>query len=266
VNRLGRALRDPLVTFLLVGACLFVVYRVLNGAEVEPVVLGEAAHNVLLAEFVALTGRSPTEAERREIFDDFYRREVLYREALRAGLQHSDAALREAMIERMQRRVSGELLEPPAEDLVNYYADHIERYYSESTISFEQRFFRNAPADKAMLLEALESGTGPVSDTAWQGSVFPDYGLSMIRGLFGQPLLDELSSLPMNRWHGPLKSVDGWHCFRISARREAQLLPYEQVRDQVLGDYQAAILETRTTVFIESLGRRYPFEVAPAAP
>lgn len=255
-----RWLRDPVVLFFALGVLLFVAWRYLGPEEVQPVTLSAASEAIIVAEFEALTGRRPTAAERERLIAEHYRREVLYREGLAVDLPRSDPALRDAVIERMQQRVSGEFTEPEARELVSFYSDNIERYYSEATISFEQRFFAAAPTDAGAILAALRRGEPVQGDTAWQGRTFPRYGLSMIRGLFGQKVLDTLQSVNEDSWAGPYESPDGWHYLRVTERRPAVLLPYERVREQVLADYQAAALERRLDAFVESRRDRYPLQ------
>lgn len=256
----GRWHRDPVLVFFVLAGLIFAAYRFFAPAEVQPVLLSAASEAVMVSEFEALAGREPSAEERARLIEEHYQREVLFREGLAAELVRSDPSLREAIIEGMQQRVSGELAEPDARDLVNFYADNIERYYSEATISFEQRFFAGRPGDSEAVLAALRRGETPKSDTAWQGKSFPRYGRSMIRGLFGQALLRALESAPENTWMGPYESPDGWHFVRVSERVAASLLPYERVREQVLADYQAAELDRRVREFVDGRRERYPLQ------
>jgi hypothetical protein len=218
-------LREPLAGFLLIGALFFALHGALR-EDVSPVTLSSAGRAALYADFRALMGREPTDAERAALVREYYRDEVLHREALREDLARVDAQVRSVLIDRMRQRVSGELAEPTARALVDYYAAHLERYRSEARISFEQRVYAAPPADAQALLRALAAGTAPPGIEAAQGSRFPAYGISMLRGLFGQQLLDTLQQLPLDEWHGPYAGPSGWHVFRVTSREEPVLLPY----------------------------------------
>jgi urea transport system substrate-binding protein len=209
-------LREPLAGFLLIGALFFALHGALR-EDVSPVTLSSAGRAALYADFRALMGREPTDAERAALVREYYRDEVLHREALREDLARVDAQVRSVLIDRMRQRVSGELAEPTARALVDYYAAHLERYRSEARISFEQRVYAAPPADAQALLRALAAGTAPPGIEAAQGSRFPAYGISMLRGLFGQQLLDTLQQLPLDEWHGPYAGPSGWHVFRVMA-------------------------------------------------
>ncbi len=252
--------RDPLLVFFAAGAVLFLAYASLRPNEEDPVSLADGGLSVLLKEYELVTGEPPSAAQQAEIVEDFYRREILYREALRAELHRSNPRLREALIEEMQQRVSGELPEPSGKELVNYYGDHMDRYYREASISFEQRFFTIRPTAVEGLIAALENGEVVSSDPPPEGSFFPAYGESMIRGLFGPSVLQALQRLPLNAWHGPFESSSGWHFLRVEARRGAELMPYASVADQVLADYQASVLDQRLRAYVEVLRERYPLQ------
>ena len=258
-----RWLRDPLPVFVIAGASLFAAYRFLAAGEGEPIILGGAGLAVLLEEYAAVTGQRADEGARESIINDYYRREVLYREGLREGLHESDPRVREAIIERMQQRVSGELPEPTGRDLVNYYGDNMARYYREASMSVAQRFLRAEPADPTALLLALGAGEEPDFDAAPGGAWLPDYGESMLRGLFGAAILDALRTAPLQQWAGPFASPRGWHFLRVEARSPRELLPFERVRDQVLADYQADVLAARLADYVAARRDRYPLELPP---
>ncbi|EAQ97107.1 peptidyl-prolyl cis-trans isomerase [Congregibacter litoralis] len=258
-----RFLRDPLFAFFAIGGLCFIAYTQLNREATTPITLSQSAQALLVAEWEMLTGKSAQAADVDAILNDYYQRELLYREGIASELHLSDASVRELIIELMQQRVTGEIAEPSPKDLVNFYADNIERYYTEASISFSQKVFASAPENPEALREQLNQGGGQAGAVPWQGSDFPDYGVSMVRGLFGQPLLEILQSLAFGEWQGPYESRQGWHYFRVTARRAPQLLPFERVRDQVLADYQAAAVAQAVAEFTDARRPQYPFEIAP---
>ncbi|MDP5070968.1 MAG: peptidylprolyl isomerase [Congregibacter sp.] len=258
-----RWLRDPVPGFFALGALLFAVFAMLNREQAMPVILSDSGKAVLVSEWEMLTGRSASESDLRQIVEDYYAREVLFREGLRRELYQSDPSVRELIIELMQQQVTGEVAEPSGKDLVNFYSDNIDRYYSEATISFEQRVFFSAPQNPEALLKDLEEGRAEAGDVPWQGKSFPDYGASMVRGLFGQPLLAVLEQLPLNTWQGPYESRDGWHYFRVASRRPPVLLSFERVEDQLKADYQTAAVSGAVAAFVDTRRAHYTLKTAP---
>jgi hypothetical protein len=253
-------LRDPVTVFFALGLALFLTYQLLNDVEETPITLSPAGLAVLVSELEMLTGRSATNADVQRLEAEFYERELLFQEALKAELYRVDPNLREQLIDLMRKRITGVLPQPGGQELVNYYTDHIERYYSEATLSLEQRFFAQRPANADAILAALNRGE-EVNDVAPpQGRLFPDYGLSMLRGLFGQSLFANIAALTADRWEGPFESTDGWHYFRVTGRRDPTLLPFAKVSDQVAADLQSETIARRVRAFVDARRQRYPFK------
>lgn len=258
-----RLLRAPFLQFFSAGALLFAGFAMLETDDRETIVLSDAGLAMLVGEFEMLTGSTPTESDRQRLVDQFYERELLYREGLRTEIFRDDGELRELIIERMQQRASGELPSPDGRQLVNYYADNLDRYYREAEISFEQLVYQTKPANADALLAQLRAGLASDGAVPRQTKQFPNYGESMLRGLFGQALLEVLQDLPLDQWQGPFQSVLGWHYFRVAGRRERTLLPYERAREQVAADYQAQVLAQRVLDFVDARRGDYPFQRKP---
>lgn len=265
---MARLLKDPVTLFLVAGLGLFLVYELLGGEETTDITLGAATLAVLVQEYESLTGKKADASLRQQLVDDYYRREVLFREGLREGLHLSDAELREAIIGRMQQRVSGALPDPTEEELVNYYAGHMDRYYAEATISFEQVFFQQKPVEGDAVRARLETGETGIGDAPPGGAIYPDYGESMLRGLFGDTTVTLLRTAQPGRWVGPLESVRGWHFFRVTDRQAPRPMAFAQVYEQVRLDLQTQALNRRVAEFVESRRSRYPMvlEAQEAAP
>jgi parvulin-like peptidyl-prolyl isomerase len=258
-----RVLREPLFRFFLLGAGLFALYAALEHLRGQPVTLSGSGLVALLEEYEALTGEAPDAQQRQAIIEDYYRREVLYREGLRERIFESDGRLREAIIERMQQQVSGELPEPSERDLVSYYTDHMDRYYREPLVTVDHRYLATDPGDDAAaLLAGLAAGEAPAFDAAPGGERLTLYGESMLRAQFGSEILDVLRNAPSGRWIGPLESRRGWHFLRVRERRAAEPLPFVRARDQVLADYQAEVLAERIAAYVDARRERYPLDLS----
>lgn len=246
------------MVFLVAGVGLFLLYDLLRGDETTDIPLGEATLAVLVQEYESLTGQEADANVRQQIIDDYYRREVLFREGVRQGLHLSDAELREVIVSGMRQRVSGALPEPTEVELVNYYTRHMDRYYAEATISFEQVFFRQEPVDGEALRVRLDAGETVSGDAPPGGAVYPDYGESMLRGLFGDGTVKLLRAGERGRWIGPVETARGWHFFRVTDRRAPRPMAFARVYEQVRLDLQTQVLNQRVAEFVEAQRARYP--------
>ncbi|TDI71132.1 MAG: peptidyl-prolyl cis-trans isomerase, partial [Bacteroidetes bacterium] len=87
----NKFLREPLLHFLLIGAALFAVYYITRDKSYSDkskdiIVISSSDINRLAYFFEKTWRRPPNDKELRGIVDDYLEEEVLYREALRLGL------------------------------------------------------------------------------------------------------------------------------------------------------------------------------------
>ncbi len=256
-----RILREPLFTFAIIGGALFLAYAAIRSSESEPVILQATARAGLIASFETLKGRKATADDIARIERDYVTEELLFREALENGLHRSNPAIRSRLVEEMQLRITGPLPDPTDEQLVNHYSDNLDRYRSEPAVTFRQVYFAQRPADPAAILAQLRQGQPVTGQSFRHGLEFPRYGHSMLRGMFGQPIVKALSVAPLGQWIGPLESPYGWHYLRVSERLPAVLLPFDAVRQQVENDFLVALIDAAVERHVAELRQRHTVRI-----
>lgn len=258
---LRRLLREPLLGFTLVAAVCFLLWSGDTGPE--RVEVTAAVVDALVDDYRMLNGTDPDADTRRALVERWVEDEILFREALREGLHLGDARLRHRLIDKMRFLLTTEP-EPPAEaELVNHYAAHIERFYTERQYSFVHLFLEQPPADPQGLLARLRAGEVPVGDPFWLGDRFTAYDASILRGMFGIGFVEALAQLEPGRWQGPLNSTQGTHFVRLDGVREPTVLPYAQVREAVLADWMARRRAETLQSALAPRRERYEVERAP---
>ena len=260
-HRLGRLVRDPLSMFIGLGAGIFGLYALAGPSEQDAVRYTPEIEQSLVSEFELLAGRDAQAQDIDRLKHDYLTDELLFREAVDRGIYLTDAKIRAQMIEKVRYLVAGAPPEPGEEAMLNYYAENLDQYESEPEISFEQVFFEQRPADPDNTLAALRRGEAVGGDDLWTGSAYPHYGVSMIRGIFGQEFLQRVVGTKDDEWVGPLKSSRGWHFVRKSGSAEAKLLPYGDVRDQVRQDLIIAEMQRALDKAFEELQQKYEVRV-----
>jgi peptidyl-prolyl cis-trans isomerase C len=254
---LARLVREPLLHFLVAGAAVFVAYAMLEPLRSEPVRLAAATRAALIADFEAIAGTTADAEDVARIERDYVTDELLYRDALAAELHLSDGAVRRRLIEQMRLRITDELPEPGDEDLVNFYAENLRLYETEPAASFEQVFFSARPRNPEALAARLRAGGEVPGEPPRYGAQFARYGISMLRGLFGQDFVTALWQAPLGEWSDPIRSTQGWHFVRPIERLPSQPLPFAAVRDQVAADFSAARARDAVDRRRGELERRY---------
>jgi hypothetical protein len=247
-----RFLKDPLVHFLVIGACLFAI-SAWRGESVragrERIVV--TAEQVTQARDAAalLQGRPPTAAELAELIEPAVRDEVLYREALALGLDDNDDEVRRRLIEKMSY-LTQDLADPAPTseaDLRTFYEAFPDRFAVPELVSFDQVFFSPSTRGPALAsdaeagLAALRAGRPAieVGDRTPLRDAYDGAPHQQVSVLFGAALADALFTLPPGDWSGPFESDFGLHLVRLRSRSERRLPSFDEIRDAVAAEFAA---------------------------
>ena len=239
------AARDPFLVFLLVSGAIFALYWVVT-ANRETIDVPLSVQKSLSDDYEMMAGKKPDAEAKAKLIHDYVADELLFREAVDRGMHMTDKTTKQRLIDRVRFMIAGAPPEPSEDQLIGYYAAHRDLYRAEPRLSVDHVFFEKQPANAPALLATLRSGGTVKGDDFWMGHDLPDYGISMLRGMFGKPFLDTLEKAPTGQWIGPVQSTRGWHFARVRDRGASAMLPYPSVRDQVKQDYLA--VETGTLV------------------
>ena len=104
-------LREPLLHFVLLGAALFAVDRVLSSSADDPhvIVVTAAVNQEARDLFKAARGREPNADEQAALRRTWLDNEVLYREGLALQVDRGDSAIRERVIFKRSEEHTSEL-------------------------------------------------------------------------------------------------------------------------------------------------------------
>ncbi len=247
----ARALREPLVQFLLAGLALFIAGQVYADHVNAHRIIVTPAHVAQLANDYALQfGGKPDPATlealiRRDVDD-----EVLFRQGRALRLDDGDQIVRRRVVQKMQFLMQD--LNAPAEptdaQLAAYYQGHAARYAAPARTSFSHIFFSSDTAGDAAakaraqaVLKTLDDRTARAPD---RGDPFPDlydfaaYEPGQVKRVFGRtPFAQAVATTPPGRWAGPFRSGYGWHLLYVTGREAAASPPLASVRDAVRTDF-----------------------------
>lgn len=257
---LRRLLRDPLTIFLIVGGALFLAYWAL-GRSGNTIQVSSAVQQGLAADYQLMTGRAPDAKQQRKLIDDYVADEILFREAVARGMHLTDRTTKARLVDRLRFLIAGAPRTPTEADLLDFYSEHGDLYRAEPQISLSQVFFTAMPANPEAVLAALERGDRIDGDDFWMGRSFPNYGESMLRGMFGATILTAARTAPLGTWIGPLPSPRGVHFLRVEARRPASLMRYTDVRDQVRQDMMAAQSNGAVAAAVSRMEAKYDVDI-----
>lgn len=257
-------LREPLIHFFALGAVLYVALT-WGGTPPDPssrvIKVGGSEREKIAESWTLTMGRAPTDAELDQAIDAHVREEVLYREALRLGLDEGDAIVRRRLVSKMDLSASlaAETVQPSEDILRAYWAANTDRYLGRSDanpqVSFEQLFFQS----EAAAIDALKRGVTSGEITSLPGALSSS-ALREVEARFGQQFVEGLSALePTDEWRGPVASGFGWHLVRLTAR-STQPPTFESLRSTLANDWRNEQIAARKQRAYEVLASAYRIE------
>jgi hypothetical protein len=245
-DRLRRALREPVLGFVLLGAGMFGLWWAGPGAaereddvESRTIVVDRER---LGGELQARLGRAPAEDELAAAIDRWVDGEVLYREGLALGLDREDPVVRQRVIEL----VVAELERPSEPDdatLRAFMAENAARYtgaarYDFVLVTVPRMPYQTDDAPARQVLEALRGGADPkaVEGRLASGRRFSATSLTRT---YGKEIAAAVMEQPPGEW-SMIVIERGWTLVKVNARHAGEAPAFESVRNQVTLDWKQA--------------------------
>ena len=273
-----RLLKSPLFQFLVAGSIIYAV-SVLNGVEQANrfQIQVSAGHVQSMAYVFEQTWlRPPTSEELDALVEEFVREEVLYREALAAGLHENDQVVRLRLQQQLEL-VTQDLIaaiEPSEQDLVDWLEQHPEQFMSEPALSFEQIYLspQTISEDPGAVGELLEFlGSVPdalqlarLGDQTQLPSQMDTASVRQIERVFGVGFAAQLADVQPDDWSGPLTSGYGSHLVRILDVAPATLPGLQSIRADVEIAWRAARRKELDDRYYAELRLKYTVEIEDA--
>jgi parvulin-like peptidyl-prolyl isomerase len=277
-----RALREPLLHFLLIGAALFLLYGALNrgGSEApREIVISEARIEALAENFATVWMRPPTAVELKGLIDDYVAEEVYYREAVAMGLDQDDTVIRRRLRQKMEfiSENIANSVEPTDAQLQEFLAQNAGKFARPAELSFRQVYLSaerrgdTARDDAEKLLAELQAGRGP-ADPAEAGdatlllAAMEAASPQAIANAFGEEFARQVDEAPVGQWSGPIESAFGVHLVRVDERVITEAPTLGEIRPIVLREWQAEHRGRQNESFLAALREKYEVRVeGPAA-
>lgn len=246
---LGKIIREPLLHFLAVGICVFLLFNLMNKSATEKpnrIVISSGQVALLAANFSRARQRPPSEKEMQRLIDTYLHDEVYYREALALGLDLDDSVIRRRMRQKLSFILedTAALLDPDDEELTIYMGAHAEQFRIQSAVSFRQVYLSadtrsDINADAKQVLSRLRAGENPLplGDRIMLKDTYILASLDDIKRRFGEGFAQQLLTLAPGDWTGPLKSGFGAHLVLITEIRPSRMPPLSEVKEKVKSEW-----------------------------
>jgi hypothetical protein len=256
------------------GAAIFAVAHVVQNVRApaeRQIIVDEELQRRIVERNQAQSGITPGREQLERLVEEYIDDEVMYREAMRMGLDREDEIVRRRLIQKVQflQRDLAAAPKPGESELRAYYAAHPQLFTSPASVTFEQLYFNadrgswaEAEARAGHAYEQVERVTTTSlkpPDDAFPFQI-PTGDLTRVEAgrLFGDmPIVDALFSAAEGQWSAPVRSAFGWHLIKVVHRRVSSTAPFDEMR----GEVEAAYLQEQATATerreLEALRARY---------
>ena len=268
LRRLGK---HRLVQFLALGAIAFAIGRHRGDHTVQ---LDRAELDGLFAaEATRLGAAGLTVEQKANVTERALEDEVLYREALRMGLDKSDVIIRQHLVQRMlllAEDVGGASRTPSDADLRDFFEQTKSDRGHAASLSFVHVFANRR--ETAMGLVEKVRAWSPSSSTSSDdvvpslGDTFPlsrnvHASADEITTSFGPAFLAAIEKLKVGEWSEPIASRYGFHLARVSAREAGRPATFDEVKGALPLEWLISRRHAATAQFLAGASGRYDLEV-----
>jgi hypothetical protein len=228
-----RALREPLLHFLLLGGLLFLLagWRGTAGRGSTRIVVTAGQIQHLAAGFARVWQRPPMEAELKGMIDDHVKEEIATREAAALGLDRDDTVIRRRLRQKLEFLAEESAVSGPPTDaeIQAWVAAHPDAVGVEPELSFRQVYLRadargaGARAEAETVLTRLraagdDTAALALADATMLPAEMVRAPLREVSRTFGEGFARALAAVEPGRWEGPLESPYGLHLVLVRER------------------------------------------------
>ena len=253
---------------LLTTTALLIVYGPESpSADDRKIVIDDADLAQLIAQWQRTWNRMPTREEVKSALEHHTSEEVLYQEALKQGLDRTNAAVRRALINQMDvlAEVQGEQTEITEQDINAYYNLRKDQFISPSIFSFKQVYFGQDAIQSELdkLRDNWNDNQTDLQTASLEGTTTMLPGMMENRSSiqvdreFGEGFAESLLTLQPGKWNGPVESSFGWHLIYMDSIIAPATLPLSEVRQEIFNQLQYEEKNAAKEQFYTELMQQY---------
>ncbi|MFL2848593.1 MAG: peptidyl-prolyl cis-trans isomerase [Pseudohongiellaceae bacterium] len=259
-----KLVQEPTVHFFLMAVVIFVIYAIsqTNRENLLEVDQREIDARVFIQEMT--TGQPLNDEQRQFIASNYVEEQILVREAIALGLDN-DARIHDMLAQKMRHVLSGDVIQPTADDLNNYYEENLERYRTLPLVSVNELVLNTQDELSAEVQAFLDSGSNAemiLAATAGNEAPLPNVNRIDLANIFSPEFSEQVFNAESESWVGPYTSNRGQHWLKITERSEANLPPLNEITDRVRLDWIAEEEEILLQQEVDKLWDQYTIIVA----
>jgi peptidyl-prolyl cis-trans isomerase C len=197
--------------------------------------------------------------------------EILYREALRLGLDKDDNVVRQRLIQKvlfLAEDLAGISRAPTEEELRRFFEATRGQWTRPARVRLihvyagpSHRAELSALRPAAVAAEAAVPGEPPALGEAFPLPRTVALTRDELAGTYGAAFADAVFALTAGAWSEPIESKFGWHLVRVLDRQDAGPATFEDVRSQLPLTYLVARKKQAAADFLRQAATRYRITV-----
>ncbi|CAH1661043.1 peptidylprolyl isomerase [Chelatococcus asaccharovorans] len=279
---IGRALREPLLHFVVLGVLVFGGYRLIDrppeaSAGSQRIEITKDDLRQLAVVWLAQGREKPTPEQLRSLVDEKAAEEMLMREAIALGLDKNDEVVKRRLAQKMDFLLADiAALAPPTDDeLTTWYTAHKAEFTKPPRIRFRHLYFSSdkrganarAAAEASLPLVAGRTpaslAESDIADPFMFRDNYVDVTPEQMAKEFGGAFAQALFELRPGDWRGPVESGYGWHLVWIDSSEAPRVPTLEEVRPIVAQAWQAEKYREVKQRAMDEIRSRYAVIVPP---
>lgn len=188
--------------------------------------------------------REPTKTEFQELLDNKIYQEIMYKEALKLGLDKGDLIIKRRLAQKMEF-ISSDMLsleeidDAKLKEYLELYKDH---FYLPTKISFTQKLQGN----DSFMIDKYQNNLTEIE----------------VSRIFGRNFSHKLFKLEVNLKEYEIKSGYGIHTVVIKSKIENKLPEFNTIKLQVKKEYSTQMREEQNQLFYKNLKQKYDIKIS----
>ena len=260
-------MKQRLFIFLILGIVILFVDLFSNKENENNITIFESEINSLIGTWVNQVGREPTLQEIDGIIKQLLDEEILYREAIKLGLDKNDIIIKRRLAQKIgflrQEAVSSV---PTEEELNVFYESNKEKYKVEKKITFSHIYFSDEESNSDQAISALNqiksgSSTSNFGEPFLLGKNFSSKTITEIERSFGSNFSDKIQTAAVKEWAGPLLSEYGYHLVYINSITDPFLPNLKDIENLVASDVIIEKQNNSVKEYLKELRSKYQIEI-----
>ena len=215
----------------------------------------------LMNSWALQVGRNPNPEEAKAVIDNLIEEEILYREALRLGLDANDQIIKRRLAQKLmflKQESKGTKLTDL--EISEFYENNLDKYLIPEQYDFTHVYFSKeddglARAQNAKAL--LDKSQEIKGDVFFLGKNFTNKSPKELRKDFGINFSSELENLKLNEWSKPIESTYGSHLIKLVGFQAARIPELEEIKPRVMVDLELERKDSTLSNYLNELKEDY---------